>query len=78
MLCRVRELTLTLPLTTFLYEEEYCHCSIVLIVLILAGVSLYQSERLSAAKAYIYDLETDYPEFIDTTSGGDAYSEWYN
>lgn len=51
---------------------------LVLIVLILAGVTLYQSERLSAAKAYIYDLETDYPEFIDTTSGGDAYSEWYN
>lgn len=51
---------------------------LVLVVLILAGVTLYQSERLSAAKAYIYNLETDYPEYIDTTSGGDAYSEWYN
>ncbi len=51
---------------------------LVLVVLILAGVTLHQSERLSAAKAYIYDLEADYPEYIDTTSGGDAYSEWYN
>lgn len=51
---------------------------LVLIVLVLTGVTLYQSERLSAAKSYINDLETDYPEFIDTTSGGDAYSEWYN
>lgn len=51
---------------------------LVLVVLILAGVTLYQSERLSVAKAYINDLETDYPEYIDITSGGDAYSEWYN
>ena len=51
---------------------------LVLVVLILAGVTLYQSERLSAAKAYINDLEADYPDYIDTTSGGDAYSEWYN
>lgn len=49
-----------------------------LVVLILAGVTLYQSERLSAAKAYINALEADYPDYIDTTSGGDAYSEWYN
>ena len=51
---------------------------LVLVVLVLAGVTLYQSERLSAAKAYINDLETDYPDYLDTTSGGDAYSEWYN
>lgn len=51
---------------------------LVLVVLILTGVTLYQSERLNAAKDYINDLETDYPEYIDTTSGGDAYSEWYN
>ena len=51
---------------------------LVLVVLILAGVTLYQSERLSAAKSYINDLEADYPDYIDTTSGGDAYSEWYN
>ena len=47
---------------------------LVLVVLILAGVTLYQSERLSAAKAYINDLEADYPDYLDTTSGGDAYS----
>lgn len=51
---------------------------LVLVVLVLAGVTLYQSERLGAAKAYINDLETDYPDYLDTTSGGDAYSEWYN
>ena len=76
----VRELTLTLPLITFLYDmkKNILIAVLVLVVLILAGVTLYQSERLSAAKAYINDLETDYPDYIDTTSGGDAYSEWYN
>lgn len=39
-----------------------------LVVLVLAGVTLYQSERLSAAKAYINDLEADYPDYLDTTS----------
>ena len=33
---------------------------------------------LVKAKAYINDLESDFPEFIDTTSGGDTYSEYYD
>lgn len=28
--------------------------------------------------SYNNDLESDFPEFIDTTSGGDAYSEYYS
>ena len=50
---------------------------LVLIVLALTGVCVYQSDTISRAKAYINDLENDFPEYIDTTSGGDAYSDWY-
>lgn len=50
---------------------------LVLVVLILAGVCVYQNDTISRAKAYINDLENDFPEYIDTTSGSDAYSDWY-
>lgn len=65
---------------TFLYDmkKNILIAILALVVLVLAGVTLYQSERLGAAKAYINDLEADYPGYLDTTSGGDAYSEWYN
>ena len=26
----------------------------------------------------IKDLESTYPDYVDTVSGGDAYNEWYN
>lgn len=48
-----------------------------LVIAILAGVTIYQNDRLTSAKHYIEALEKDYPDFIDTTSGTDAYSEWY-
>lgn len=51
---------------------------LVLMVLALAGVCVYQSGTIKMAQAYIDDLEADYPEYIDTTSGGDAYSDWYS
>ena len=50
---------------------------LVLMVLALTGVCVYQSDTISRAKAYINDLENDFSEYIDTTSGGDAYSNWY-
>ena len=50
---------------------------LLLITTILAGITIYQNDRLISAKHYIEALEKDYPDFIDTTSGTDAYSEWY-
>lgn len=45
---------------------------------VLAGICINQNDTINKAKAYINDLESDFPEFIDTTSGGDAYSEYYS
>ena len=50
---------------------------LLLIVGVLIGICIYQNDTISRAKAYINDLENDFPEYIDTTSGGDAYSDWY-
>lgn len=35
------------------------------------------TERVDAAAAYIDALETDFPEYLDITAEGDAYSQWY-
>lgn len=51
---------------------------LLLLVGILAGICINQNDTINKAKAYINDLENDFPEFIDTTSGGDAYGEYYN
>lgn len=37
----------------------------------------YWMKRSDAADRYIEELEKDFPSFIDTTSGSDAYSEYY-
>lgn len=50
---------------------------LLLLVGVLTGICIYQSDTINRAKAYINDLENDFPEYIDTTSGGDAYSDWY-
>lgn len=34
-------------------------------------------EQLNAAHNYINKLESDFPEYIDTTSGSDEYNEYY-
>ena len=53
-------------------------CTLTL-VLVLSLIALnYQTNRVDTARAYIKALESDYPEYIDTTSGSDEYSEWYN
>lgn len=51
---------------------------LLLLVGVLAGICINQNDTINKAKAYINDLENDFPEFIDTTSGGDAYSEYYS
>lgn len=51
---------------------------LLLLVGVLTGVCINQNDTINKAKAYINDLESDFPEFIDTTSGGDAYSEYYD
>ena len=50
---------------------------LVLVVLILAGVSFYLSERVRVANNYIKVLESDFPEYLDTTAGTDEFWEYY-
>lgn len=52
----------------------------VLSVLLIGALMALQhmTVRYDAAAAYIDDLETDFPEYIDVTSGHDSYSEYYN
>lgn len=51
---------------------------LILLGIALAGICINQNDTINKAKAYIDDLENDFPEYIDTTSGGDAYGEWYD
>lgn len=43
----------------------------------MSNKAVYWMRRSDAADRYIEELEKDFPSFIDTTSGGDAYSEYY-
>jgi hypothetical protein len=48
-------------------------------MLVLAMITInHLTNRVDDARAYIKALEYDYPEYIDTTSGTDEYSNWYN
>jgi hypothetical protein len=48
-------------------------------LLLLSMIALnHMTNRVDEARAYIKALEHDYPEFVDTTSGTDAYNNWYN
>ena len=51
----------------------------VLSVLLVGALMALQhmTGRVDAADAYITALENAYPDYLDTVSGGDAYSEWY-
>lgn len=51
---------------------------LLLLVGVLTGICVIQKNTIKAADRYIKALENDFPEYIDTTSGGDAYNEWYN
>lgn len=53
--------------------------TVLTIMLVLAMITInHLTNRVDTARAYIKVLEKDYPEYIDTTSGSDEYSEWYN
>lgn len=52
----------------------------VLALFLALSLTLVQflTNRYNAAINYISDLESCYPDYVDTVSGGDAYNEWYN
>ena len=53
--------------------------AVLALLLMLSMIALnYMTCRVDAARVYIKDFESCYPDYIDTVSGGDAYSEWYN
>ena len=43
----------------------------------MASEASYWMNRSEAAEDYIEALESDFPDYIDTTSGTDAYSDYY-
>ena len=49
--------------------------SVLLIGLAIACNHL--THRLDAASNYIDRVETDYPDYLDTSAEGDEYLEWY-
>jgi len=53
--------------------------TVLTIMLVLAMITInHLTNRVDDAREYIKDLESTYPDYMDTVSGGDAYSEWYN
>lgn len=46
-------------------------------VVILLVLVQYLTCRIDVARDYIKQLEADYPQYIDATSGTDAYSAYY-
>lgn len=53
--------------------------TVLTIMLVLAMITInHLTNRVDNAREYIKDLESTYPDYVDTVSGGDAYSEWYN
>lgn len=50
---------------------------LIVIIATLLVATNYLNTRVDDARDYINVLEADYPEYIDTTSGTDAYVEWY-
>lgn len=53
--------------------------TVLTIMLVLAMITInHLTNRVDDAREYIKDLELTYPDYVDTVSGGDAYSEWYN
>ena len=53
--------------------------TVLTIMLVLAMITInHLTNRVDDAREYIKDLESTYPDYVDTVSGGDAYSEWYN
>lgn len=52
---------------------------ILVILCLFLGISLYQEKaKLCFAQDYIEQLESDHPDYLDTTSGSDAYTNYYS
>ena len=49
---------------------------VIICLILIAQINIYHN-RLEDAREYINALEESNPSFIDTTSGSDAYSNWY-
>ena len=53
--------------------------TVLTIMLVLAVITInHLTNRVDDAREYIKDLESAYPDYVDTVSGGDAYNEWHN
>ena len=53
--------------------------TVLTIMLVLAMITInHLTNRVDDAREYIKDLESTYPDYVDTVSGGDTYNEWYN
>lgn len=53
--------------------------TVLTIMLVLAMITInHLTNRVDDAREYIKDLESTYPDYVDTVSGGDAYNKWYN
>ena len=52
--------------------------SLVIGVVIMFREIVYLNDRLEAADNYINRLETDHPDYLDTSAESDEYFEWYN
>lgn len=52
--------------------------ALIVAVVTLTGLTLYLNKRVQIADAYISVLESDYPDYIDTTSGTDEFCQYYN
>lgn len=59
-------------------KKNIAIAALIVAVVILAGITLYLNSRVQIADSYIKALEADYPEYLDTTSGTDAFGEYYN
>lgn len=52
--------------------------ALIVAVATLIGLTLYLNKRVQVADAYISVLESDFPDYIDTTSGTDEFWQYYN
>ena len=52
--------------------------ALIVAVAALTGLTLYLYKRVQVADSYISVLESDYPDYIDTTSGTDEFWQYYN
>ena len=59
-------------------KKNIAIAALIVAVAALTYLSLYLYKRVQVAKAYISVLESDFPDYIDTTSGTDEFWQYYN